>query len=513
MSLGTRILTLLACLLVLGTVLTGALSLFLLNRSLLDAVDEDLRTATPALLRLSAQISEQTAAGQPRQTTYVPVDFAVEIRDADGKAVLRSINIHAADGSTMQLPALSEQELEQVNGVPFTVTDSSGERWRLLATRTADPAGGSVLIALPLSGVDATMREMGLVIMLVGTVVVVLGVAAGTWMVRRALGPLRDAESTASAIAAGDLSRRVPVTNTSLEVHSLGLAMNEMLIHIEDALTARAASEQRAMHSEAKMRRFVGDASHELRTPLAAIRGFGELYRMGALRTEDDVASAMRRIEDEARRMGSLVDDLLRLARIDENPDLELAPLDLSDALFDAAQDLRALDPSRQVQVVDLAGTPLPHRRVVPVMGHEPSLRQVILNLVGNANRHTPKGSPVEIAVGPSAQDGPPMLVLEVRDHGPGIAEDARERVFERFYRTDASRQRAAQGGGAGLGLSIAASIVGQHHGRIEVCESSGGGATFRVLLPAASEKAQEAITPSMPDQTRPIGRGSRPQG
>ena len=487
-SLGTRMLTLLACLLVLGTVLTGALSLFLLNRSLLGAVDEDLHNATPALLRLSAQIREQTVQGQPPQTAYVPVDFAVEIRDGNGHALLRSVNVHTADGAEVQLPPLSEEELDKVDGVPFTLVDSSGERWRLLATRTTDVDGGSVLIALPLAGMDATMQEMGLVIMLVGTLVVVLGVAAGTWMVQRALGPLRDAEATATAIAAGDLSRRVPVTQTSLEVHRLGRAMNEMLMHIEKALDARAASERRAMESEAKMRRFVGDASHELRTPLAAIRGFGELYRMGALRTDDDVASAMRRIEDEARRMGSLVEDLLRLARIDENPDLELTPIDLSPALFDAAQDLRALDPSRTVQVVDLAGDPLPTDQAVPVLGHEASLRQVILNLVGNANRHTPKGSPVELAVGPleGSLEGP-TVALEVRDHGPGIEPDARTRVFERFYRTDASRQRTStQGGGAGLGLSIAASIVGQHHGVIDVHETPGGGATFRVLLPAA---------------------------
>ena len=254
------------------------------------------------------------------------------------------------------------------------------------------------------------------------------------------------------------------------------------------------------------MRRFVGDASHELRTPLAAIRGFGELYRMGALREDEDVASAMRRIEDEARRMGSLVENLLRLARLDEKPVLDLEPVDFTDALFDAAQDLRALDPGRQVMVTSLSGTPLsvqPHLSI-GVLGDEASLRQVILNLVGNANRHTPKGSPVEIAVGYTAPD---RVRIEVRDHGEGIDADQQEKVFERFYRTDSSRVRSAtQGGGAGLGLAIAASIVQQHRGSIGVTGTDGGGATFWVEL-QGTEIAPEAQVE--PDQRRAIGHRS----
>lgn len=206
--------------------------------------------------------------------------------------------------------------------------------------------------------------------------------------------------------------------------------------------------------------------------------------------------------------MGSLVENLLRLARLDDNPDLELRPLDISDAIFDAAQDLRALDPERRVMVVSLSGTPLTVQPHVPigVLGDEPSLRQVILNLVGNTNRHTPKGSPVEIAAGLS-RDG--TVLVEVRDHGDGIPPDQRERVFERFYRTDESRQRSAtQGGGAGLGLSIAATIVEQHKGRISVHQTPGGGATFRVELLAADVDPADAVTP---DQTRAIGRDQSP--
>src|SRR5699024_11007068 len=284
----------------------------------------------------------------------------------------------------------------------------------------------------------------------------------------------------------------------------LALSLNEMLVRIEQSFAAQSASEEKATRSEARMRRFVGDASHELRTPLAAIRGFGELYRMGALNTDEDVSQAMRRIEDEARRMGSLVENLLRLARIDDDPDLDLAPVDLTDALFDAAQDLRALDPDRQVMVVSLAGTPLtvqPHL-AIGVLGDESSLRQVVLNLVGNANRHTPAGSPVEIAVGVTEHG---TVLVEVRDHGEGIPDDQREKVFERFYRTDESRVRSAtHGGGAGLGLSIAATIVQQHQGTIGVTETPGGGSTFWVELQAADVDAAHR---TRPDQTRALNR------
>jgi two-component system OmpR family sensor kinase len=340
---------------------------------------------------------------------------------------------------------------------------------------------------------------------LVGTFVVLVGMGAGGYMAHRALEPLRDVERTAGQIVAGDLSRRVPVTNTSQEVYALSVSLNEMLVRLERSFAAQAASEEKSVASEARMRRFVGDASHELRTPLAAIRGFGELYRMGALGTDEDVAQAMRRIEDEARRMGSLVESLLRLARLDENPELDLYPVDLADALFDAAQDLRALDPSRRVMVVNLSGTPVTVDPHVPVgvMGDEPSLRQVVLNLVGNANRHTPKGSPVEIAAGSTPRG---TTVIEVRDHGEGISDAEREKVFERFYRTDSSRQRSAtQGGGAGLGLSIAASIVAQHHGTISVVDTKGGGATFRIEVPSAVITAEGAAAP---DQVRDLTQG-----
>nr|WP_281507767.1 HAMP domain-containing sensor histidine kinase [Brachybacterium sp. Marseille-Q7125] len=500
-SLWTRIVALISALLVLGTVLTGSLSLFLLNRTLIQSVDNSLQAGMGEMLALAqAELADEDQVLQTSPRT--PVEYAVEIRDAQGRSIEKLVVHYGPGFVTIPFPQMSDEQILDRAGRPFTVVDSAENRWRVVAMLNSGPQKGSVYVALPLDGVDRTMREMALVIVLVGTLVVLVGMGLGGWVTHRALEPLLDVEATASQIAAGDLSRRVPVTDTSAEVHDLALSLNEMLLRIEQAFAAQSASEEHATRSEARMRRFVGDASHELRTPLAAIRGFGELHRMGALRTEEDVASAMRRIEDEARRMGSLVENLLRLARLDENPDLELRPVDLTDALFDAAQDLRALDPERQVMVVSLSGTPLtvqPHV-AIGVHGDEASLRQVILNLVGNANRHTPKGSPVEIAVGYTS---PEKVRIEIRDHGAGIDDDQRKKVFERFYRTDSSRARSAsQGGGAGLGLSIAATIVAQHKGRIGVSETPGGGATFWVELMGCEVPTGERV---VPDQIRAI--------
>ncbi|GAA1490057.1 sensor histidine kinase [Brachybacterium sacelli] len=509
-SLWTRIVALISLLLVVGVVITGSLSLFLLNRTLIQSVDNNLHSGMGEMLSLAQHELAGDEEDDVRGSVYTPVEYAVEIRDEQGVAIEQVVVHYGNSDVKLPFPDLSDEQILQRGGKPFTVLDSSENRWRVVAMLNSGPDKGSVYVALPLTGVDRTMHEMALIIVLVGTLVVLVGMGLGGYMTHRALEPLQDVEATASQIAGGDLSRRVPVTDTSLEVHALALSLNEMLVRIEQSFAAQSASEEHATRSEARMRRFVGDASHELRTPLAAIRGFGELYRMGALGSDDDVASAMRRIEDEARRMGSLVENLLRLARLDENPDLVLEPIDLTDAVFDAAQDLRALDPDRQVMVVSLSGTPVPvHPHLsLGVLGDEASLRQVILNLVGNANRHTPKGSPVEIAVG---YTGEGTVRIEIRDHGDGIDEDQREKVFERFYRTDSSRVRSAtQGGGAGLGLSIAATIIQQHRGSIGVTHTPGGGATFWAELPGSEVEAEHR---SQPDQLRALTSRQTPNG
>jgi two-component system OmpR family sensor kinase len=272
---------------------------------------------------------------------------------------------------------------------------------------------------------------------------------------------------TAARSAATDLSRRVePATDTS-EVGRLGLAINDMLRQLETAFAERAANEQRLRH-------FVSDASHELRTPLTSMRGYAELLRRNPVMSEEDILLATRRIEEETRRMGVLVDDLLLLARLDQGRPLERTPTDLTAIVLDACEDARVVDPARTVTArVD---------GPVQVIGDDLRLRQVLANLVRNALVHTPPGTPIEVHLGVDAA----TAVIEVIDHGPGILPDHAQRIFERFHRADPGR--SGDQGGSGLGLSIAAAVVSTHGGRIEVRDTPGGGATFRIELPASPQ-------------------------
>jgi two-component system OmpR family sensor kinase len=289
---------------------------------------------------------------------------------------------------------------------------------------------------------------------------------------------LVDVEQTAAAIAEGDLSRRVPHRDPRTEVGRLALAVNGMLSQIELSFRIRRASEEEALASEQRMRRFVTDASHELRTPLTSIRGFAELYRQGAVGNPDDVARLMRRIEDEAARMGVLVDDLLLLARLDQQRPLEREIVDLVTVAADSVHAAQAVAPQRPITLEVLEGPTPPE-----IVGDESRLRQVVGNLVTNAITHTPPGTPISVRVGSRVEGGVLLGLLEVADQGPGLDAEASARVFERFYRADPSRTRAL--GGTGLGLSIVAALVAAHGGRVELETAPGEGATFRVLLPA----------------------------
>ncbi|MEP7764557.1 HAMP domain-containing sensor histidine kinase [Sanguibacter sp. 25GB23B1] len=372
---------------------------------------------------------------------------------------------------------------------PFTTAavDVSGagipsdSQWRVVAL-TVQASGedqGVVYVGLPLASVRDTVGEIQKLLALSALAITALGAVVGYLAVRQSLRPLAEIERTAAAIAEGDLSRRVPQAPSSTEVGSLARSLNSMLSQIEQGFAVREAS-------EARMRRFIADASHELRTPLATVRGYGELYRMGALTTPEAVADTMRRIEDSATRMGSLVEDLLRLARLDEGRELERTPVDLAVVAADAMSDLHALDPSRPVRLVPLR--PEGETGACVVVGDEGRLRQVLGNLVGNAARHTPAGTPVEVAIGfDTSPDGERTAVLEVRDHGPGIPPEHAERVFERFFRVDSSRNRDS--GGSGLGLAIVAAIVARLGGTAQVRETPGGGLTVRIELPAQAEQ------------------------
>lgn len=391
-------------------------------------------------------------------------------------------------------PVLDLTTLEQHEGSPFTVSDrAGGSGWRVLAL--ALPGARVAAIALPLgSSVDAIVRALLVIEIVVGCIVLALVGMAATVVVALGLRPLTRIERTAEAIAGGELDRRVPEDDPRTETGRLGAALNVMLGRLAAALEERARSEQR-------LREFVADASHELRTPLTSIRGFAELYRRGGARTPAEVELLTGRIEAEATRMGVLVEDLLLLARLNQERALDITDVDLLVLAADAVHDAKAREPDRPVTLSPGSGA-------VHVLGDENRLRQVVTNLVTNALTHTPAGTAVHLTVRryvPSKDNQPPVAqagmppqphptqhpntaqpntalgMLEVHDEGRGIPPEDAVHVFDRFHGVPRHNQ-----GGSGLGLAITAAILKAHHGRIELHTAPRGGTTFRVLLPLA---------------------------
>jgi two-component system, OmpR family, sensor kinase len=356
----------------------------------------------------------------------------------------------------------------------FTVNSVAGSSLRYRAAAFALRGGRVLVIAVPLRDVDQTLGRLIVVEALVGAGVILALVALGWVVIRLGLRPLERIGRVASEIAHGNLSRRVSPANDRTEVGRLGTSLNEMLVQIDRAFAERSRSEER-------LRAFLADASHELRTPLASIRGYAELYRLGATTDPAEVERAMGRIEAEATRMGTLVENLLLLARLEELPEAPRVEVDLSQLAGHAAQDTAAAAPDREVT--------LHASRPVRVLGDPEQLRQILSNLTRNAVTHTPAGTPVEIAVSGNGD----RAVIEIRDHGPGLPPDAGDRVFERFWRTDGGRARGR--GGAGLGLAIVKAIVETHHGEIQAFNADDGGAVFRVTLPTAqpASRSQES--------------------
>jgi two-component system OmpR family sensor kinase len=386
-------------------------------------------------------------------------------------------------------PKTADDVSGQVDQVHTVAAGDGQTRWRMTVVPVAGHSHAFWLVGEDLSDVDDAISRLVLAELLVGAgVLILLGVAAAG-LVRANLRPLREIEHTAAAIAKGDLTRRVPefepgYEEPRTEVGHLSRSLNTMLGQIEAAFTARAESESRAVRSEERMRQFVADASHELRTPLTTIRGFAELYRQGAFATPDDAQRLVRRIEDEASRMGLLVEDLLLLARLDMARPLTVDRLDLRVIGNDAVMAAYAVAPDRDIALDLPEGTgPL------EVEGDEARLRQVVGNLMTNALVHTPAGTPVTLRM----RREPGQAVIEVVDTGPGLGPEQIERVFERFYRADAARtpRRAdaigPSGSGTGLGLAIVAALVAAHRGVVEVDSVPGRGATFRVRLPLAA--------------------------
>jgi two-component system OmpR family sensor kinase len=432
-------------------------------------LDEQVRSAPPAV---GHALVERTfdggggggdhAGGGPASIGPPPGTYG-ERRDAAGHVVGTPIVFdYRQDVSTARPDLPAKVPLDRI----FTV-DGQGTRYRVYAEPDRLGSGsGSIVVAVPLREVDQTLRRLALVeALVVGGVLLVLGFVA--WLVVRVgLLPLDRMGHTAGAIAGGDLSHRVTPADPRTEVGRLGIALNAMLDRLEQAFAQRQASEDR-------LRRFLADASHELRTPLAAIRGYAELFRIGAAREEAEVDKAMRRIEDEAARMGVLVEDLLTLARLDQMPEVPHTRVDLAGLARDAVDDARATAPEREIDIAIEAGA-------ATVVGDPHQLRQVLGNLLRNALVHTPAGSPIEVRV----DDGAGRVRLEVRDHGPGLPTDEPAALFERFWRAERGRERGRAG--AGLGLAIVAAIVDAHGGRVHAANAPEGGASFTVELPEA---------------------------
>jgi two-component system OmpR family sensor kinase len=357
-----------------------------------------------------------------------------------------------------------------------TLGADDGTSWRLMTGQLPD--GYTLVVGIDLEDDEKAISRLVRIELFVGLAVLAMLGVAGYLLVRNSLRPLAEVERTAQAIAAGDLSQRVPQGDQRTEVGRLSTALNGMLTRIESAFRAQQASEAEARGSEEKMRRFVADASHELRTPLTSIRGFAELYRQGAVGSDEEIGRLMSRIEAEGSRMGVLVEDLLLLARLDQRRPLSLTPVDLAAIAGDAVHDARAVQPDRPITLhLDESLTDVP-----VVLGDEGRLRQVVGNLVGNALTHTPPGTRVGVSIGQDADAD--VLLLRVSDEGPGMDAADAARAFERFYRADTSRTRdGAEAGGSGLGLAIVASLVEAHGGTIALDTAPGRGATFTVGL------------------------------
>jgi two-component system OmpR family sensor kinase len=439
----------------------GIASALVMKSSMFDKVDQQLRAMaeTVDLSRLATATSNDSILPSNYYIAWV-----TQVRA--GKYVSGVVGTRD-EKDAPPIPD-SVEVLSSRLGTPYTATTAkTHERWRILII---ERQATLLLVAESLSMVDSAVDELVAAELFVGAGVLVVLAAVGVAIVRASLQPLREIERTAAAIAAGDLTRRVPESPPETEMGHLAAALNAMLAQIEGSFRLREASEDR-------MRQFIADASHELRTPLTTIRGFAELYRQGAARQPGETEALLRRIEDEAARMGLLVEDLLMLARLDQERPLALADMDLRVIASDAVAAARAVAPDRPVELEIERDEP------IEVNGDESRLRQVVGNLMTNALTHTPAGTPVSLRL---RRDGTDALI-EVADHGPGLTDEQAARVFERFYRVDKARTRRQAGGshsGSGLGLAIVAALVAVHSGTVSVFVTPGGGATFQVRLP-----------------------------
>ena len=471
MSLRIRLVASLAVLFTVGLAVYGWGTYQAFARTEVDRVDDQLVQLVPIAAR---ELFEQAEFEQTPSST-APFDDGGRDGDRDQPTLVVAPGTYAELRTAAGDVAAVRQDTDaSVQPLVAEVTPSAGERllttvagsdddsrWRVLAESLGQDAP-TVVVAIPLSEVAESLQRLVTIELLAGLALLgVLGL--GAWLLlRRGLHPLEEIAGTAGSISAGaDLDTRVPHADEHSEVGQLATAINGMLDDLQGAFREREAT-------EARLRRFLADASHELRTPLTSIRGFAELFRLGADSPDADLPTIMRRIEQESDRMGVLVEDLLTLARLDEHRPVQRGPVDLAVLAADTCTDAAAVDPDRPLAL----DTP----DALVVHGSEDHLRQALANLVTNALRHTPPGTPVEVR---AVRDGD-TAVVTVRDHGAGLDPDAIPHLFDRFWQADAARV----GVGTGLGLSIVAAIATEHGGTAEAANHPDGGAVFTLRLP-----------------------------
>lgn len=476
MSIRTRLAVAVALVLVVTLVLLGVVLVRSTRASLVDQVDDNIYTTA---VRAKDQKPKPYNYGSKNDDEHEFDADPATADDAGSDFAEREVALFAftSDGNAFinepcgfkddpkpppQLPPFPSPEADALVGRFVTMpADDDSLEYRMVVLRGYK--GSYVVAASTLESVNEAVGRLIQTLLIGGALILAAATLASWWLIRRGLRPVDQMVDTAAAIAAGDLSRRVPAADSHTELGRLGGALNEMLGQIEQSVQERAANEQR-------LRRFVADAAHELRTPLTSVRGYAELYRQGAIRETTALDNAMSRIEAEGARMARLVDDLLLLARLDRQRGLEREPVEVIAVVREAIADFRAVEADRPV-TERLDGEAV-------VAGDRLRLRQIVDNLLSNVRTHTPDGTPVHVTARREAD----QVVVMVADEGPGIRLDDQARVFERFWRADPSRVRRT--GGTGLGLAIVASLVQAHGGSVDVSSEPGRGATFTVRLP-----------------------------
>lgn len=433
-------------------VVAGLLILNIQRNFLVGELDQRMsRQVVNATAAVASGSGDQGEVGQPRRARGM-ADLYLGLLTPTG---LTTLDTPATDPGLT--PVLDPADLPSS---PATVPANGGEAEQMRILTTTLSSGDTLVLGRSMADIDAALTGLRTTLLIVGAVLLAVIALVFWWMRRLGLDPILRVTRVARSISSGDTSQRVEAFPVGTEAHDLGTAFNQ-LVEINES-------------TQARLRQFVADASHELRTPLVTLKGYAALHSAGGLPDEASTDDAMRRIKQEANRMGRLVEDLLLLTEMDQGSVRATGPVDIVEVMTDLAGDLEVIDPDRVVSV------DMPRSAIVA--GDRDRLTQVFAGLTTNALRHTPAGTPIDLRVSQSHT----TVRVEVTDHGPGIAPQDLPRVFDRFYRADVARARAS--GGTGLGLAIASAIVRAHGGAVGVESPPGRGATFWVELPAAGD-------------------------